>query len=71
MSKTTFVITDDAIFMRTLLRKIIEQGEDYEVLGEASMVGKRLKQQQSISRISLPSTLPCLSWTVFKPFRRY
>ncbi len=36
MSKTTFVITDDAIFMRTLLRKIIEQGEDYEVLGEAS-----------------------------------
>ena len=36
MSKTTFVITDDAIFMRTLLRKINEQGEDYEVLGEAS-----------------------------------
>jgi two-component system chemotaxis response regulator CheY len=36
MSKTTFVITDDAIFMRTLLRKIIEQGEDFEVLGEAS-----------------------------------
>jgi two-component system chemotaxis response regulator CheY len=36
MGKTTFVITDDAIFMRTLLRKIIEQGEDFEVLGEAS-----------------------------------
>ena len=36
MSKTTFVITDDAIFMRTLLRKIIEQGDDFEVLGEAS-----------------------------------
>lgn len=36
MSKTTFVVTDDAIFMRTLLRKIIEQGEDFEVLGEAS-----------------------------------
>lgn len=36
MSKTTFVITDDAIFMRTLLRKIIEQGEGYQVVGEAS-----------------------------------
>ncbi|HHW22372.1 MAG TPA: response regulator [Clostridiaceae bacterium] len=36
MKKVTFVITDDAIFMRTLLRKIIEQHEDYEVVGEAS-----------------------------------
>ncbi len=36
MGKTTFVITDDAIFMRTLLRKIIEQAEEYEVVGEAS-----------------------------------
>lgn len=36
MKKITFVITDDAIFMRTLLRKIIEQNEDYVVLGEAS-----------------------------------
>lgn len=36
MKKTTFVITDDAIFMRTLLRRIIEQTEEYEVLGEAS-----------------------------------
>lgn len=36
MSKVTFVITDDAIFMRTLLRKIIEQHEDYEVVAEAS-----------------------------------
>jgi len=36
MKKTTFVITDDALFMRTLLRKIIEQYEEYEVVGEAS-----------------------------------
>lgn len=36
MGKITFVITDDAIFMRTLLRKIIEQDENYTVLGEAS-----------------------------------
>lgn len=36
MRKLTFVITDDAIFMRTLLRKIIEQADEYEVVGEAS-----------------------------------
>lgn len=36
MNKVTFVITDDAVFMRTLLRKIIEQHDEYEVVGEAS-----------------------------------
>ena len=36
MEKVTFVITDDAIFMRTLLRKIIEQVDEYEVVSEAS-----------------------------------
>ena len=36
MDKTTFVVTDDAMFMRTLLRKMLEQNEDFEVLGEAS-----------------------------------
>jgi len=36
MKKITFVITDDALFMRTLLRNIIEQNEEYEVVGEAS-----------------------------------
>jgi two-component system chemotaxis response regulator CheY len=36
MGKTTFVVTDDAMFMRTLLRKMLEQNEAFEVLGEAS-----------------------------------
>lgn len=36
MSKTTFVVTDDAMFMRTLLRKMLEQNEEFEVLGEAA-----------------------------------
>ena len=36
MKAIKFVITDDAIFMRTLLRNIIEQYEGYEVVGEAS-----------------------------------
>lgn len=34
--KKTIVITDDAAFMRGLLRNIIEQSDDYEVVGEAS-----------------------------------
>jgi len=36
MSEVTFVIVDDAVFMRTIIRKMIEQVEDYKVLGEAS-----------------------------------
>lgn len=36
MSKTTFVVTDDAMFMRTLLRKMLEQNDEFEVLGEAA-----------------------------------
>ncbi len=33
--KTTFVVTDDAVFMRTLLRKLLEQNQAFEVVGEA------------------------------------
>lgn len=36
MTNISFVIVDDAIFMRTLLRKVIEQVEGYTVLAEAS-----------------------------------
>ncbi len=36
MDKITFVVTDDAIFMRSLLKNIINQTDEYEVLGEAS-----------------------------------
>ncbi|HEY8420490.1 MAG TPA: response regulator [Thermoclostridium sp.] len=36
MTKISFVIVDDAIFMRTLLRKVIEQVEGYTVIAEAS-----------------------------------
>lgn len=35
MARTTFVVTDDAMFMRTLLRKMLEQNDEFEVLGEA------------------------------------
>ncbi|AGC68999.1 chemotaxis protein CheY [Thermoclostridium stercorarium subsp. stercorarium DSM 8532] len=36
MTKVSFVIVDDAIFMRTLLRKLIEEIDGYTVVAEAS-----------------------------------
>ncbi len=36
MKDVTFVIVDDAVFMRTIIRKMIEQVDEYKVLGEAS-----------------------------------
>lgn len=36
MKEVTFVIVDDAVFMRTIIRKMIEQVDEYKVLGEAS-----------------------------------
>ncbi len=36
MDKISFVVVDDAVFMRTIIRKIIEQVEEYKVVGEAS-----------------------------------
>ncbi|MCX7710419.1 MAG: response regulator [Clostridia bacterium] len=34
MKNLTFVVVDDAIFMRTLLKKMIEEEENYKVVGE-------------------------------------
>lgn len=31
-----FVVVDDAVFMRTLLKKMIEEVEEYKVVGEGS-----------------------------------
>lgn len=36
MKEITFIVVDDAVFMRTIIRKMIEQVEEYKVLGEAS-----------------------------------
>lgn len=35
MKNLTFVIADDALFMRTVLKKMIEETEGYSVIGEA------------------------------------
>lgn len=34
MKNLTFVVVDDAIFMRTLLKKMIEEVEEFKVIGE-------------------------------------
>ncbi len=36
MKKATFVVVDDALFMRTLIRQILEQNSLFEVLGEGN-----------------------------------
>ena len=60
MSKTTFVVTDDAMFMRTLLRKMLEQNDEFEVLGEASNgfeaieAAKRFKPDVMTLDITMP-----------------
>jgi len=35
MKELTFVIADDAVFMRTVLKKMIEETEGFKVIGEA------------------------------------
>lgn len=36
MKTLTFVIVDDAVFMRTLLKRTIEEVQEYKVVGEGS-----------------------------------
>lgn len=36
MNNISFVVVDDAVFMRTIIRKMVEQVEEYKVVGEAS-----------------------------------
>jgi len=60
MKEISFVIVDDAIFMRTVLRKIIEQVEGYTVLGEGAngyeAIAAAKKYQPDI--ITLDITMP-------------
>jgi two-component system chemotaxis response regulator CheY len=60
MKKVTFVITDDAVFMRTLLKKIIEQSENYEVVGEAANGIEAIKKAEECRPdiLTLDITMP-------------
>jgi two-component system chemotaxis response regulator CheY len=44
MKKLNFVIVDDAIFMRTLLKKMIEEYEEFTVLGEGGNGNEAIEQ---------------------------
>lgn len=44
MKSLTFVVVDDAVFMRTLLKRMIEETEGYKVIGEASNGIEALKK---------------------------
>ncbi|RCX17983.1 two-component system chemotaxis response regulator CheY [Anaerobacterium chartisolvens] len=46
MSNLKFVVVDDAIFMRTLLKRMIEEEEGYTVVGEAGDGHEAIHQAQ-------------------------
>lgn len=47
MKNLTFVIVDDAIFMRTLLKKMIEEEPTYKVVGEGYNGYEAIEQAKS------------------------
>lgn len=60
MEKLTFVIADDAMFMRTMLRKMIEEVDGYVVLGEAANGYEAVEQvkRNKPDIITLDITMP-------------
>ncbi|MCX8131007.1 MAG: response regulator [Clostridia bacterium] len=60
MKNLTFVIVDDAIFMRTLLKKMIEEVETYKVVGEGSNGYEAIQQAKSLKPdiMTLDITMP-------------
>lgn len=60
MKNISFVIVDDAIFMRTVLKKMIEQVESFTILGEGSngyeAIAVAKKHQPDI--VTLDITMP-------------
>ena len=62
MKNLTFVVVDDAVFMRTLLKKMIEEVEGYTVVGEGSngyeAIEQARKNQPDI--MTLDITMPDL-----------
>ncbi|NLY42542.1 MAG: response regulator [Clostridiaceae bacterium] len=60
MKEVRFLIVDDAVFMRTLLKRILESVEGYKVVAEASngyeAIEKAVKYQPDI--ITMDITMP-------------
>ncbi|NMB33327.1 MAG: response regulator [Clostridium sp.] len=60
MKNLRFVVVDDAVFMRTLLRKMIEETDTYKVVGEASNGYEAIEQVRIYKPdiITLDITMP-------------
>ncbi|WHH60423.1 response regulator [Petroclostridium sp. X23] len=60
MEKLNIMIVDDAIFMRTLLKRMIEEVEEYTVVGEAGNGLEAIKQAKKLKPdiITMDITMP-------------
>lgn len=69
MTKVSFVIVDDAIFMRTLLRKLIEEVNGYTVLAEASNGREAIEAAQKYKPdiMTLDITMPEMDGIIALP----
>ena len=48
MGNLTFVIADDAMFMRSLLRRMIEENQHYSVVGEAANGNEAIEHARNL-----------------------
>ena len=60
MEKVSFLVVDDAIFMRNVLKKMIEENPNYEVVGEAvdGRDGVKQAQKHQPDVVTLDITMP-------------
>jgi len=60
MNTLRFVVVDDAVFMRTLLKKMIEEEKNYKVVGEASNGYEAIEQVKIFKPdiVTLDITMP-------------
>ena len=69
MRKLSFVIVDDAMFIRTLLKKMIEENQDFSIIGEASN-GLEAIEQARLKKpdiMTLDITMPEMNGTKAVP----
>ncbi len=60
METLKFVVVDDAVFMRTLLKKLLEETEGYTVVGEGSNGVQAIEQAKKLKPdiMTLDITMP-------------
>ena len=69
MRKLSFVIVDDAMFIRTLLKKMIEENQDFSIIGEASNGFEAIEQARlkKPDIMTLDITMPEMNGTKAVP----